>query len=620
MKGKMTRPEQKSETSTVGNKPWLHPLSTSDVWYLPKPGMRIEGNATPDCSRFDKLDFGFRFSDGSNALESRWTTFRTDLQASCEALIDSSTIKRPSQLVGFARTVFETMNYALEVGLKMGEPSRLMTLSDITVEHVSEYLKLHNLQSQGIDIKTLKTSFNRDLGFAENANTIIDQLDVPQHVKKIVFQQLKSPSLSLLQEFPNAADDDEEDKNEELNFSTITNKATQLRYLHMAKERQACPFKVGKHQIQDCVRAVEQAHPEKQQTPLMPAETAFWLISNAIEFHRDIAPTLIKYIEQLDQYFSEHIECRYRASTIKSRMDEFRQQTYNAVPMPQQLKGLNIKTYGQCGSSRDKYFNHSILRSHISTAELLGIYAITTSILIYTFAAPRIRSVKLLDRNCLTLSKMDGLWDIKFKIPKASDSNELEVIKRPIPKVVWDFIDTYIDFLDKRHTNTTSFWPSERNSGSEIGELTMRKILDQFSDWIESPLYSDQRWYPRPHQFRRFFAAFFFYLGNNTQLEPLRWMLGHIEPSITMYYADISSQSGWEADTLDFLTNFLKGKVGKEVVIDEALTADLEDCRSELILGDTALFDEHLRELAGFKNIKLKLINEQQVFIYAGKP
>lgn len=152
--------------------------------------------------------------------------------------------------------------------------------------------------------------------------------------------------------------------------------------------------------------------------------------------------------------------------------------------------------------------NHSIIRQHISTLELLHIYEITTSILIYTFAAPRIRSVMLLDRECLTLSKMDGLWDIKLKIPKTSNSNELETIKRPIPKVIWDFIDKYIDFIDSRHPNASTFWPSEFRAASELNEMTMRQLLDQFSDWIESPLYSGKRWYPRPHQFRRFFAAF----------------------------------------------------------------------------------------------------------------
>jgi len=600
-------------------KTWIHPLSTADVWYLPKTGVRIQDHPTPSYKQFDKLDFGFEFSDQSTALDSQWKIFRSDLQASCEVLIDSSIVKRPNQLIGFVRTVSEVMNYSLEVRIKSGTPPGLMTLSDITEEHLVDYFKSHNLNTQGISVRNLKSLFDQNLSFTENVTTITSQLDIPQHVKKIVFQQLKSPRDSILQEYPNANTDDDDDE-EELNISTISNKATHLRYLHMTKEHQLYPFRIGKHQIRDCVREVEQSHPEKNQTPLMPADTAFVLISNAIKFHRDIAPALVEYIAKLDQYYANHIEAKFAASTIRSRVDEFRQQTLNAIELPEQLKNLNIKTYGRCGSSREKYLNHSIIRQHISTVELLHIYEITTSILIYTFAAPRIRSVMLLDRECLTLSKMDGLWDIKLKIPKTSNSNELETIKRPIPKVIWDFIDKYIDFIDSRHPNASTFWPSEFRAASELNEMTMRQLLDQFSDWIESPLYSGKRWYPRPHQFRRFFAAFFFYLGNNTHLEPLRWMLGHIEPGITMYYADISSQPEWEADTLDFLNNFLQGKIDKDVVVDDSIASELEQCASELILGDSALFDQHLRELAHFKDIKLKLINDQQVFIYAGKP
>ena len=172
----------------------------------------------------------------------------------------------------------------------------------------------------------------------------------------------------------------------------------------------------------------------------MPTNIAFHYISHAIKFHRDYAPSLRKYIQDLDTYYTANILSKYAKSTIRSNSHIFKRQVLEAVPMPNELKSLNIKTYGKCSFSRGKYESHADLRDHISTRELIDFYAITTRILIHTFTACRLLSASLLDKDCLTLSKMDGLWDIKLKIPKSSSSNELEIIKLPIPKVIWHCI------------------------------------------------------------------------------------------------------------------------------------------------------------------------------------
>lgn len=596
---------------------WLHPDSDENIWFVPKTGILVSEHWLPDSSRFDKIDFGFKFVDGSSGLDPKWTLLLKDLKASSRALIETSKLRRPSRLTGFIKTTFEIMNTCLELMLKEGK-SKLLTLSDITTEHITRYLESHTLENLGIDLHALKKQLDDNKSHTENFKLITDSLDVPAITKKIIYQQLKdSKKLAALQEYTNAAQSMLDTT--ELSKATLENKCLFISYLHYTKEHQIHKFKLCAHEIWNCLSTLSKAHPEKTQTALMPAEIGFTFISNAIKFHRDYAPHLVKYIQELDDYYAREIIANFAKTTIKSRVHEFRQQTFNSVPIPVELKELNIKTYGQCSSSRGKYHNHGILRNHISTSELISFYGITTRILIHTFTACRSLSATLLERDCLTLSKLDGLWDIKLKIPKSSSSNELEIIKRPIPKVIWDFIYAYIEFIDQRHPENSTLWPVNNGKDSKRSELANRKYLDQFADWIGVPLKDGKRWYVRPHQFRRFFAAFFFYLGGSSHLEPLRWMMGHIEPNITLYYSDISSQPEWETDTIEFLADFLSGKIDKDVILQgdllEVLTAD----DVQIKLGDTMLLSEHLRELAGHRHIKLKIMNDQKIFIYAGE-
>ena len=52
--------------------------------------------------------------------------------------------------------------------------------------------------------------------------------------------------------------------------------------------------------------------------------------------------------------------------------------------------------------------------------------------------------------------------------------------------------------------------------------------LDMFCDYFETDVTDEgQRWYLRQHQMRRFFAMLFFYCGSFSNLDTLRWMLGH---------------------------------------------------------------------------------------------
>ncbi|MFK0271141.1 hypothetical protein [Pseudomonas asiatica] len=597
---------------------WIHPASTNMEWFVPRTGTKVIATEDPNNSRYVKLSFAYELFDGSSTADLVWNLFVRDLQSSAIALIESSKSRRPNALSHFVRTAFEIADHVYESRHRLRQAPKIVTLADITLNDIKTFLEAHDLTLMGINISELDSKLGSASRGLKNILPLISEIQIAPITKKILIQKLKGNNQEC-REFTCTYIVDEDDEADNLSVSTIQNKCTNLTYLHATKEQQTHRFEVGVHEITDAFNSVSGRFLKKNQTPLMPANIAFHYISNAIIYHRDYAPYIRKYIKQLDAYYNKEIIGKYAASTIRSNVHIFKKQTLEAVPVPKELRHLNIKTYGKCGSTRGGINCNSILREHISTDELIDFYAITTRILIHTFSACRVLSTALLDANCLTISKMDGLWDLKLKIPKASDTHELEFIKRPIPKVIWDFIYEYIEFMEDRHPNMTSIWPSGAHKGKDRNEITLRKILDQYSDWIQVPLIGETRWYARPHQFRRFFAAFFFYLGGSTEIEPLRWMMGHIEPNVTLYYADISNQPDWERDTLEFLTDFLEGHVGKDVLIDEELLEEFAECEPEVKLGDHALLSDHLQELSNHHDIKLKIMNNHKIFIYASK-
>ncbi|MFZ5957220.1 hypothetical protein ACOXVJ_06855 [Pseudomonas knackmussii] len=596
---------------------WVHPQSTNSEWYVPKTGYKVEPAKKPTTRRYATIKFDYKFCNNSQATDSTWSLLLKDVKSSAIALIESSTSKRPYTISDFVRTTFEIIDHVLELRLRANSAPRIITLSDISISDIKSYFESHDLELMGINIPALDAELGSTSRNRENITAAIATMSIPLITRKILIQKLKNDSTGENREYSSACTID--DAEQALSISTIQNKCTNLSYLHWTKEHQEYQLEVGNYEIIDAFNIVSSGFTKKNQTPLMPTSIAFHYISHAIKFHRDYAPHLRKYIQDLDNYYENNILSKYSKSTIKSNVHIFKQRTFDATPIPEQLKTLNIKTYGKCAFSRGPLKCYSALRNHISTDELIDFYAITTQILIHTFTACRMRSASLLDRDCLTLSKMDGLWDIKMKIPKTSSSNELEVIKRPIPKVIWDFIYDYISFIQDRYPGINSIWPSTSGTDADRTEQRARKLLDKYSDWIEVPLIDRNRWYARPHQFRRFFAAFFFYLNEETDIEPLRWMMGHIEPSVTLYYADISTQPDWERETLEFLAEFLEGHVGKDVLVDEDIEADLAKCSLEVKLGDHALLAEHLQELSSHRHIKLKILNDQKIYIYARK-
>lgn len=617
----MKKPETHAEAIEGSNiqalPDWIHPASSDHEWFVPKTGHSVNPALPPNSKQYIPVKFDYKFCDGSVGTDPIWALLINDMKSSCIALIDNSIAKRPNALTPFTRTTFEVIDHALELKMLSGEARRILTLSDLNIDTVKSFIHAHDLATLGIDLDALNASLGRMTRSAKNINSAIASMNLFTITEKVLIQKLKKDTADSKREHNSSLNAKNSEKM--LSISTIDNKLANLSYLHATKEHQLHAFEIGRHEISDIRGSVSHAYVEKKQTPLMPIEVALHHLNHAIKFHRDYAPALRSYIGDLDSYYARNILAYYSKSSIKSNVHIYKQRTYDAVPMPPALEALNIKTYGKCSQSRGKLFSNVELRDHISTDELITFYGLTTQVLIHTFTACRNLSARLLDEDCLTVSKLDGLFDIKMKIPKASNSNELEIVKRPIPKIIWDFIYEYINFTADRHPNMTSIWPSESGRETDRGEVTARKHLDQYSDWIEVPIIDQKRWYVRQHQFRRFFAAFYFYLSEGTDIETLRWMMGHIEPSETLYYANITNEPGWELDTLEFLVDFIEGRVGKDVLVDDDLENELSKKSLKVKLGDASLLREHLRGLVNHRQVKIKILNDNKIFLYGSK-
>ncbi|MCS8153546.1 hypothetical protein N0480_12035 [Pseudomonas aeruginosa] len=606
-----------SENESVTRPPWLHPDSNIKTWYLPKKGKVLGAGDQRDRKNSLPLSFEYKFIDGSEATSPYRRLILNDIQSSCIALFESSTISRTDGYPHFIRTVFQIIDHTLECLIKSNEKPELITLSDITEAHVTSFLLAHCWQLRNLDIATLRTLLEETKGgHFETCDEVFENLDLPIITRKILKQKLKDQERAARsREYSHVIDLNEELP---LSISSLKNKILHLIMLSKVREHQKFKFQLGERTLTQCLATAlsETSFTSKIQTPLMPTSIAMHYISESIRFHRDYAPPLIEYIRALEENFKTKIQNNYSKKTIRSRIDEFRKRVFETTLIPLALQPLNIRTFGYAKWTRGAYEHHGVLRNHISTAELINIYTITTKILIHTFTACRTRSVDDLTSNCLTTSKLDGLWDIIITTPKIGNDNKLPQVKRPIPEAIWKFLKTYIDFIFDDTDGDLPLWKSRTRDEGTISYTTTNKYLDQFADWTEVPLIDGRRWYARPHEFRRFFAALYLYLDKDVDLEPLSWMMTHMDEATTFYYSDITSDPEWADETFEFIKCAVSNLIDKKVIIDDEIVGAVNSVKEKVKLGDPELIDLHIRKLISDHEVKIKIINNNQVLIY----
>ena len=233
-------------------------------------------------------------------------------------------------------------------------------------------------------------------------------------------------------------------------------------------------------------------------------------------------------------------------------------------------------------------------------------------IVINTFACKRISEVLSLTVNCSRPS-LDGGWEVVFGLRKASPTEALSLIGRPIPDVAQMAIDLLIDLYPKStiqfqdNPDSSPLFLSNYNVSREntqpiqCGEATIYRRIELFADVIEiSPDEEGCRWYVRSHELRRFFAIAYFWHDKFTGLPALSWFMGHNDIEQTMHYVteEIAGKEMSEEEARYSVSVLLGQDKGLKIKgMDMLITKATEHFSEENFkVVDERLLEEYLKE------------------------
>jgi len=270
----------------------------------------------------------------------------------------------------------------------------------------------------------------------------------------------------------------------------------------------------------------------------VPSDTVFKSIRHAIEFHiehgeeiikgfcrialecqkRDVAPSTLSEIEV------KHIVGPYLVNLGVSQLS-LSSRIIDTKTLRESIKG-----------DKSEYFTK--LRNNVGLYDLLATYVGGIQLTVGVLMARRVSELYTLKaNNCLSEC---GDW---LYFGNAKSSRHLFGYRRsearPIEPIAGDMIKNLIKMQKIllrigyiKSYKTLFALPHMRGQRGLIdtGNTAYNRNLDIFCDYFQTPLNElGQRWYLRQHQMRRFFAMLFFYCGSFSNIDTLRWMLGHTD-------------------------------------------------------------------------------------------
>ncbi|XVJ48136.1 integrase [Pseudomonas sp. UBT] len=268
----------------------------------------------------------------------------------------------------------------------------------------------------------------------------------------------------------------------------------------------------------------------------VPSDTVFKSIRHAIEFH-------IEHGEQIIKGFCRiALECQKRdvapstlsESEVKSIVGPYLV-NLGVSQLSLSSRIIDTKTLRESiKGDKAEYFTK--LRNNVGLYDLLATYVGGIQLTVGVLMARRVSELYTLKaNNCLSEC---GDW-LYFGNAKSSKHlfGHRRSEARPIEPIAGDMIKNLIKMQKIllrigyiKSYKTLFALPHMRGQRGLIdtGNTAYNRNLDIFCDYFETPLNElGQRWYLRQHQMRRFFAMLFFYCGSFSNIDTLRWMLGH---------------------------------------------------------------------------------------------
>ncbi|WP_421866617.1 hypothetical protein [Motiliproteus sp.] len=586
---------------------WMLNSKVSDnVWILSKTGLELDYNENHDYGA--KLSFSKAISSTELLTDKANQPLLKDIRDSLLYLDLKGNITRPERIANILNTVCYLILHANEIQNKNNQKP-IRSLAEISFEHLKDYL---------LSFEVERTVFDESLEF------ILSRWKSKPEINWILLKKSDSLTtrkfLTLKNKLSKYLDEHHEDFNHPSGykrhyanacthafdldfdlapkFKTISNELSKLQALFIARPAQKYKFKHSSMDLFDNGNTLFDRMIEPNKTPLIPAQTTLHTISASLQFCRTYGESIREYFSDLSKAEKELINAQGSTASLES-INEFKRIAYENTPIPSTLKDLNITSWGY-------EFYHDVteidFNNGITFETAAKLYTASIWILICSFTSARAKSLLTLRRDCFKQSPIDGLFDLVLRIPKSSERWELEEAQRPIPDLIYDYgleFAAFINVLEERRNLVTydddSFLfgqclRTRSISASPVSkiEVTIHKkplsddhmnaCLDLFMDWINSPLTDGKRWYPRTHQFRRFFAVLYFNFSHEEGLDELSWFMGHSNLNETFHYAELAPTDEWIEEAEITIAN-IGASLHKKVNADESICSIVEQAR-----------------------------------------
>ncbi|WP_421556442.1 integrase [Pseudomonas kitaguniensis] len=273
----------------------------------------------------------------------------------------------------------------------------------------------------------------------------------------------------------------------------------------------------------------------------LPSEVAFKSIRDAMELHFKHGKNLV------DAMCRIALECRrFKISPAGLSSKKIRQLvgpelveqgvTRLSLGIPNEDHDYSTPHKG----NKDDYFTD--LRANRGLYELICVYVGGIQLVVGILMARRMSELTgLMSHTCLDISET---WLIFLNAKSTRYALGKRLIEaRPIDPIAVQMIKNLIRMqkILKRigfiKNYQKLFSTPHLRGAAKLTKGNFNSNLDIFCDYFETPLNSEnQRLYIRQHQLRRFFAMMFFYCSKFNNLDTLRWMLGHTDPSHLWHY------------------------------------------------------------------------------------
>ncbi|MCF7514086.1 hypothetical protein L3V43_10895 [Pseudoalteromonas sp. L23] len=281
-----------------------------------------------------------------------------------------------------------------------------------------------------------------------------------------------------------------------------------------------------------------------------PVQIALQLIDSSvgyiINYGDELVDTFLIWKQQLN-------ELELKNSGLSNwSLEKLKLQAFERLIIPPSLAPLNIvKEHSAWGNSkgfiRNELGGHpgaSTCRKEMSLEDAIKFLFASAYCLVASLSARRRMELGELRCGCVKGNK--GSYELEFALRKSEFAGKRTILRRPIPNILAKAIfllEKIHNGLGNIHTKSQqpylfsapySFKDHTRNKPSI---KSIDRFVHSFCDFINLEKTShNRRWYPKSHEFRRFFAIVFFWQFKFANLASISWMLGHVNIEHTYVY------------------------------------------------------------------------------------